>query len=385
MSAKNKKTAFQKSRPRKIAVIRGGPGPEKDISYESARAVAGALKRLSLPFFFAEADGSLIQSLKEGKPDIAFLAAHGIYGEDGCPQAVCELLRIPYTGSGVLTSALCMDKIFFKKWLRKSHIASPDFYELPSFGPVSGAKGKSAAPEPEPPPQKRALKKTKRASLKAGAAARRPAAKAEPKPSGGFSSGFESQSGASLKTAAAMAAANISKYPAVVKASHGGSSLGIRIVRKPSELPGALSEAQKIGRRVFIEDYIPHGAEAAVSFLAGRILTPVEIVPKGGFYDYKRKYQKGQSQYHIPPRLDPMLLRKIMRTAKQAFQLSGARGFARADFIVERNKIPWLLEINTLPGLTENSLLPKSARHDGIGFARLIQIILESAGLDYRS
>ena len=159
--------------------------------------------------------------------------------------------------------------------------------------------------------------------------------------------------------------------------------MGTRIVQKASDLSKAVREAEKIGPKAFIEDYIPSGVEVAVSYLEGRILTPVEIVPKGGFYDYKRKYQRGQSQYHIPPRLDPMLIRKITRTAKKAFQLANVRSYARADFIVEGSKIPWLLEVNTLPGLTENSLLPKSAEHDGIGFPQLIQIILESAATDY--
>ena len=108
---------------KKVAVVRGGPGPEKEISCKSAQAVARALKQLRLSFFFAEADINLPEALKKEKPDLAFLGTHGMYGEDGCPQAVCELLRIPYTGSGILASALCMDKIFFKKWLQKNKIA----------------------------------------------------------------------------------------------------------------------------------------------------------------------------------------------------------------------------------------------------------------------
>ena len=320
MPSKNKKTARRKNpqAQKKIAIVCGGQGPESAISRETARAAGRAMKKLGLPFFFAEADSSLPAALLSEKPAAAFLAVHGIYGEDGCPQAVCELLRIPYTGSGILASALCMNKIFFKKLLQKNRIASPDFWEIP-----------------------------------------------------------EDQAEA--------AAANHFKYPVAVKASHGGSSLGTFIVQKPEGLAKALREARKTSPAVFIERYIRGGAEVAVSCLAGKILTPVEIAPKGGFYDYRRKYQKGQSQYFTPPRLDPMLTRKIMRQAQKAFQLAGIRGCARADFIVEGGKIPWLLELNTLPGLTENSLLPKSAAHDGLSFVQVIQKILSCASADYKA
>lgn len=315
----SKKTASKKTAPKKIAIVRGGPGPESAISLKSAQAVGAALKKLSLPFFFAEAGSGLPAALLREKPRAAFLATHGMYGEDGCPQAVCELLRIPYTGSGVLASALCMNKIFFKRWLQKNHIAAPDFWEIPK-APAAGA---------------------------------------------------------------CRAAANNFKYPVVVKASHGGSSLGTFIVKKPEGLARAVREARKTGPAVFIERHIRGGVEVAVSCLAGKILTPVEIVPKGGFYGCRQKYQKGQSQYFTPPRLDPMLTRKIMRQAQKAFQLAGVRGYARADFIVEGGKIPWLLELNTLPGLTETSLLPKSAAYEGLSFTQVIEKILSCAATDY--
>ena len=147
------------------------------------------------------------------KPDLAFLAVHGIYGEDGCTQAICEMLKIPYTGSGVLASALCMDKLFLKKILLKEKISTPKLYELDSKG--------------QPP--------------------------------------------------------KISKYPVVVKASHGGSSLGVYIVKNKKLLKSAIEKAKKIGSSVFIEDYLPSVKEVNVSYLDGKILTPIEIVPKGGF------------------------------------------------------------------------------------------------------
>lgn len=314
MKSKKQKSVKRINKKQKIAIVYKGKSPESDISVASAKAVEGVLKKLSYPYFFVEADKNLQKNLTIKKPDLAFLAVHGMYGEDGCVQSVCELLSLPYTGSGVLTSALCMDKLFFKKILQKYKIATPDFQEVRSQGIYK----------------------------------------------------------------------KISTYPVVVKASHGGSSLGTYIVKNEKSLKLAIQKAKKIGRTVFIEDYISSGKEIAVSYLDGKILTAVEIVAKGGVYDYKRKYQKGQSQYHTPARLDPALTKKIERLSKKIFSLANVRSYARVDFLIQNNKIPWLLEVNTLPGLTKTSLLPKSASHDGITFPQLIETIIKLATTDYK-
>lgn len=297
----------------KIALIQGGMGHEKEISLISSKAVAKALKKLNYNYFIAPADQNLPQLLTTKKPDIAFLAVHGPYGEDGLIQSLCEYLKIPYTGSGVLASSLCMDKIFLKQILLKNKFPTPDF-QVVDFN--------------------RKLP-------------------------------------------------NISSYPVVVKSSHGGSSLGISIVKNKKELPKALEQAKKIGARVFIEKYLPDCREIAVSFLDGKVLTPVEIEAKGGFYDYKRKYVKGESSYFLPPRINPFITEKIKFLAEKVFQTIGLRSYGRADFLLQNDKTPWLLEVNSLPGLTETSLLPKSAKYEGTDFSQLIQKIIQMANTDY--
>lgn len=302
-------------RAKKIALVQGGLGTEQKISEISAKAVARALDQLNYNYFIAPADQNLPQLLISQKPDLVFLAVHGVYGEDGLLQSLCEFLKIPYTGSGVLASSLCMDKIFLKKFLLKNKIPTPDFHVVDANWSV----------------------------------------------------------------------AQVRSYPVVVKASHGGSSLGTFIVKKEKEMLSACQQAKSLGASVFIEDYLTNCKELAVSFLDGQILTPVEIEPKGGFYDYKRKYVKGESSYFTPPRLDPFVVEKLKHLSQNIFKLTNVRSYARADFLLEGKKTLWLLEVNTLPGLTQHSLLPKSAQHDGIKFPQLIDKIISLAQTDYRS
>ena len=297
---------------KKTALIFGGFGVEGDISRKTARCVEKVLKTLPGSYFTVEADSGLFQRLQGEKPDRAFLGVHGIYGEDGLVQAVCEFLKIPYTGSGLLASALCMDKLFFKNLLLKNKIATPPFQPVHSCRDIP-ARG---------------------------------------------------------------------KYPVVVKASHGGSTLGTFIVKSPGELPSALKKAKALGRSVFIEDFLSRGKEVAVSWLNGRILTPVEIVPKSGFYDYKHKYETGHTDYILPPRLPSLVTERLKVISEKVIALTDVRGYARLDFIVKDNR-PWLLELNTLPGLTETSLLPKSAQRDKMDFPKVIETILSTACLDY--
>jgi len=301
---------------KKIALVEGGFGPERSISLMSGQAVAKAFDGLKYKYVRLEYDSQLPEKLIKEKPDLAFLALHGVYGEDGLPQSLCEFLKIPYTGSGVLASSLAMDKCFTKKLMRQHKVPTPDFYVVDSLLELKNHKK------------------------------------------------------------------NLS-YPVVVKASHGGSSLGVFMVKKEKDLLPAYQKAQKMGIHVLIETYLKKSTELAVSFLDGQILTPIEIQPKSSFYDYKRKYVAGQSEYLIPSSLDPFVIEKTKVLAKKIFQIIGVRSYARADFLIQDNKTPWLLEVNTLPGLTEQSLLPKSAKYDGLSFVDLIEKITKLAKTDY--
>ena len=297
---------------KKIALIQGGEGLEKEISYKSSKAVAEALECLPCSYITMEADSTLFSQLKTEKPDIAFLGLHGIYGEDGCAQALCEFLKIPYTGSGVLSSAVCMDKVFFKQILMQNKIPTPEFHVL-NYPKIPSSV----------------------------------------------------------------------EYPFVLKASHGGSSLGTFFIEKNSNFNLYFEKAKEIGHSVFIEKKISNYREVTVSFLDGKILTPIEIEPKAGAYDYKSKYEKEQTNFYLPPRLDGLVIKKLKLLAEKIFQLAKVRGYGRIDFLVEDNKIPWVMELNTLPGLTKTSLLPQSAEHDGIPFSQLIELILKNATTDH--
>ena len=299
---------------KKIAIIQGGLGPEKEISYKTAQSVKRVLEKEPCSLIAIEADKNLSQNLVDHSPDLAFLAVHGPFGEDGCVQAICELLRLPYTGSGILSSSICMDKLFFKKFMIKNKIPTPDFIEKVNSSFV-----------------------------------------------------FE----------------NSLPFPLVVKSSHGGSTLGTYIVQREESLHEAIKKAESFGTSLFLEQFISNGKEIAVSFLDGKILTPLEIVPKGGVYDFKRKYTKGETEYFVPARLKPKILEKIKILSEKIVDLAEVRTYARLDFIVDKNDCPWFLEVNTLPGLTETSLLPKSADYDGISFSQLIQTILTNAQTDY--
>ena len=303
------------SRVKPIALIQGGLGAEREISLLSGRAVAPVLDDLKLPYEVVEGNKNLPQKLSQLQPSVAFLAVHGQYAEDGTLQGICEYLNIPYTGSGVLASSLCMNKCIFKNFISLYRIPTPSYQNLYL------KKNKLAAPPTH------------------------------------------------------------LKFPLVVKPAREGSSLGISICPTEEEWGKALEKALQYDRMIVVESYIK-GRELALSFLDGRFLTPVEIRPKAGFYDYTRKYTPGETEYILPARVSADTVEQCKKTAARIIKLTSIRGYCRADFIV-KDDVPFLTEINTLPGLTASSLLPKSAAYDGIRFPELIQTILRAARLDY--
>ncbi len=169
-------------------------------------------------------------------------------------------------------------------------------------------------------------------------------------------------------------------YPRVVKPSREGSTIGVHIVHDAAELEAGVAEALEHDDLLLIEDYIP-GAEVTVSVLGEAALPVIQIVPKGGFYDYQAKYTAGETEYLLPAPLEPALYARLQQVAVQACRVLGCRGAARVDFMVREREF-YCLEVNTIPGMTETSLLPKAARQAGIDFPELVLRILEDAGLN---
>ncbi len=300
---------------KKVALIQGGLGAEREISLISGKAVAKALDALKISYTIVSADKDLAITLIQLQPDCAFLALHGKYAEDGLVQALCEYLKIPYTGSGVMASAVCMDKCFFKNYIHRCALPTPK-YQILNLEGTSNVEEKDIS------------------------------------------------------------------LPVVIKPGREGSSIGVSICHQSADLVPALQKAKKYDTQVIVEEYI-EGMELACSFLNGKVLSPVEIRPKTGFYNYENKYTSGATEYILPANLSQSVIEQCKEITFSAQQLLNIRSYCRADFIVQNNETPLLLEVNTLPGLTELSLLPKSAKYDGIDFINLIQQIVQGATLDY--
>jgi len=302
----------QDLKEKRIGVLMGGLSAEREVSLRTGRAVANALRLSGYEAIEIDAGRDLPEVLTKEKVDVAFLALHGRYGEDGAVQGMLEMMGIPYTGSGVLASALAMDKVTAKKVLGFHGVRTPDF----------------------------AL----------------------------FREGDDPQ-----------ALLERISLPFVAKPSREGSTIGISIVRKLEELEKGLQEALQCDTKVLVEEYV-EGIEVTVGVLDGNALPIVQVVPKGGFYDFHAKYTKGETEYLVPAPLDEDLADKIKRAAEVAFDALECSGAARVDFIIRGDELH-CLEVNTIPGMTETSLLPKAAVSVGIPFEELVQRILEGASL----
>jgi len=310
--------AIRQSPRRRIVVLLGGRSGEREVSLRSGQNAARALGEAGHEVTLIDsADDDFISQLLEADKDVVFLALHGRDGEDGSIQGLMELLRIPYTGSGVLASALAMDKRRSKVFYRNAGLNVPDSIEV-------------SAPE----------------------------------------------------TALADAGVFASKYgyPIVVKPSADGSSLGVSIVHNAAELPEALSKGFAISRILLIEQFIP-GTEITIpviGFDTLQALPVIEIVPLASeFYDYEAKYADGGSDHFIPARLPDAVLALAQQQAVAAHRALGCSGMSRSDFIVDVDGKAWIIETNTIPGMTGTSLLPESARHFGIENSELYTCIVE--------
>ncbi len=295
---------------KKIAVLMGGWSTEREISWASGEAVEAALRERGYRVIGVEAEGSsgeLAQRLLSLGIGIVFIALHGRGGEDGTIQGFLETIGLAYTGSGVLASAVAMDKIMTKRILEAEGLPTPRWNVL-RLG--------------------------------------------------------EKKSGFSL--------------PAVIKPVAEGSTVGVTIVRKRGEIPRALAAAHHFGDRAIVEEYIP-GREVTAAVLDDRPLPLIEIRPRGGFYDFKAKYVPGMTDYLAPAPLPSSSTRQIQDLALRLHRLLGCRGATRVDFRLSPRGRPYILEINTIPGMTRTSLLPKAASCAGIDYPTLVERILMSA------
>lgn len=302
-------------REKKIGVLMGGSSAEREVSLKSGTAVYNSLRSLQYNVTAIDAGEDLCAVLKKQKIDIAFIALHGGHGENGAVQGMLEIMGVPYTGSGILASALAMDKEASKKVFLYHNIPTPPFKIVHS----SEFKVRSSG---------------KRSELKTGFA-----------------------------------------LPWVIKPATEGSSVGVEIVRDEAGLKGALKRAFAYGEKVVAEKYIK-GKEVQIGILNDRVLGGVEVRPSLEFYNYEAKYTAGLTEYIFPPQLRKKVYDHARDTALAAHKALGCSGATRVDLIINAEGDPFVLEVNTIPGMTETSLLPKIAKNAGLGFGELLTRIL---------
>ncbi len=310
----------------RVAVLMGGLSSERDVSLRTGSAVSSALVRRGYRVIkidlttvkgvrkdgdiFRVSPQNLSEFLRKKKVDCVFLALHGGIGENGAVQGFLEVLGMRYTGSGILASAIAMNKVISKRLFKEAGIPVAD-YEVVND---------------------------------------------------------------TMSLDEILSRFNL---PLIVKPVAEGSSIGVSLVESRSDLKKAVEMALGFGHGAIIERYIK-GREIHVGVLKERAIGAVEVRPKKGFYSYEAKYTPGMTDYIIPPELSPVLLDMAMRYAEIAHNIIGSKGATRVDFIVD-DKTPYILEVNTIPGMTETSLLPKIAMSRGIKFDELVEEILLDA------
>lgn len=299
---------------KKIGVLMGGLSAEREISFKTGHAALSALLELGYQAVAIDAGHDLAAQLVHQNITVAFICLHGRFGEDGRVQGLLEMQQVPYTGSGVMTSALAIDKVMTKKLLIYHGLPTPEF-EFSSRGDSLDALMMCCRP-----------------------------------------------------------------LPLVVKPSREGSTLGITIARSAADLQAGIGVAAKMDGTVLVEDFID-GAELTVSVLNGQVLPIIQIVAKSGFYDYQAKYLSGDTEYLLPAPIGTSIYQQIQQAALDAYQALGCRGAARVDFMFREPEF-YCIEVNTIPGMTQTSLLPKAAKQAGINFNQLVEAMLLDADLD---
>lgn len=319
MAPSTRTESVGRSQPMRIAVLRGGTSAEREVSLATGEQVGAALAQRGFSVELIDsADSRFIDRLASGGFDAVFICLHGRFGEDGTVQGLLELLGLPYVGSGVLASALAMDKVISKRLFAAEGLLTPPFVvcragEAHDLGAIIEALGPKV----------------------------------------------------------------------VVKPANEGSSVGMSIVHEPAELPVALEQAFAHDETVIVEAFVA-GVEVTVGVIGNRelvALPTLEIVPEHEFYDYESKYVPGMSSHIIPARVSEAAREACQSIALAAHRALGCRGMSRADTIVTPDERVFLLEVNTIPGMTPTSLLPDAARAAGIEFPdlceRLVRLALE--------
>src|SRR5881392_2033163 len=298
----------QKDLPKKIAVLMGGPGSERDVSLATGRGVSKALRSLGADI--VDVDVRDENFLLPEDVDLAFITIHGTFGEDGQLQKILEDRGVAYTGDGVEESLIAFDKILTKEKFREHNVVTPE-WEVVDAG-------------------------------------QRPTI----------------------------------AVPLVVKPARQGSTVGVVIVKNESEVDSAMKEAAKYDRKLLVEKFVS-GRELTIGILGDQALPILEIIPKGGFYDFNNKYpflnpQAGGGAEHVcPAKIEETLTRQIQDLALRAYHSNGLRVYSRVDVLLPENTAPTVLEVNTIPGMTEASLLPEAAAAAGIGYEDLCLRIIE--------
>lgn len=307
----------------RIGVLMGGRSAEREVSLRTGQAIYNALLQKGYDVVKIDVDEQIVDNLRREKVGLAFLALHGPGGEDGTIQGLLEILNIPYTGPGVLPSAICMDKITTKKLLVYEGLPTPRFIV------VRRQEYQEAGP------------------------------------------------GGVLQRMA-----RVVPLPAVVKAPRQGSTIGVTFVQEQAQLPVALEEAFRFGADALIEEMID-GVEVTAAVMGDEqpiALPLIEIVSRTGYYDYQAKYTAGLSDHIMPPRLPADVQQELKRLAERVYAVLELRGVIRVDFMVSRGEHrPYILEVNTIPGMTETSLVPDAARAAGMEFADLVEKLALSA------
>ena len=306
-----------------VAVLKGGRSLERQVSLKSGARVEDALERLGHRVTGIDVGHDLVTRLREVAPDVAFICLHGRDGEDGTVQELLEIAGVPYTGSGVSACMRCADKVVAKHALRDAGLPTPDFFAF-----------------------------SETAFKQLGAADTLPA--------------IEDRLG----------------FPVVVKPADQGSALGIRFAADAAAVPAALVAAFSYSQKVLLERAIvaPPARELAVSILGDVPLPIVEAIPLGeDFYDFEARYEIGRTAFVCPAELDDAATAGVQSLALEVHRLLGCRGLSRVDLMLDAAGDPTVLEINTVPGMTETSLLPQAADAAGIDFDELVARILADA------